>query len=177
MTRFCDPLPDYSSRTTLILGCGNILRGDDGFGPEVITYLKDHFHLAEDVALVDAGTGVNEVLLDVALSEPKPRRIVIVDAMENGLPAGTVSSFSLDQICPKEIRAFSAHQVPTSSLLRELKELCNVDITVVTAQPGNIPQEVQLGLSPAVRKSLPEACRLIATELLGSSTSGDKSAV
>ncbi len=155
-------IPSYCSRRTLILGCGNTLLGDDGFGPEVIAYLTANYSIPEYVTLMDAGTGVNEVLLDLALCDKKPKRIVIVDAIDNAQPSGTVSVTPLEHVRCRPARVFSPHLAPTSSLLKELSELGRVEVTLLTVKPDRIPQDIQPGLSPAVRQAVPRACEIIA---------------
>lgn len=44
----------------IVVGCGNILFADDGFGPEVIKALGEYSKekpLPENVMIIDAGTG------------------------------------------------------------------------------------------------------------------------
>jgi coenzyme F420 hydrogenase subunit delta len=157
-----DFLPEYCSKPTLILGCGNILLGDDGFGPAVIARLKDSHRLPEDVALVDAGTGVVDILFDISLSDTRPRRIVLIDTMARNLPPGTISFLPLEEIKPREIRTFSQHNIPTSRLLKELQELSGVEVTILTFEPEHIPEEVQPGLSPKAQAAVLEACEALA---------------
>lgn len=45
-------LPEFCAKRTLILGCGNILFGDDGFGPAVIEYLLSHYDIPDDLSLI-----------------------------------------------------------------------------------------------------------------------------
>lgn len=161
MAEAINAVPEYCRKATLILGCGNVLLGDDGFGPEVIAYLERHYSIPQDVALVDAGTGVQEVLLDLALSPQKPKRMVLVDAMESGQAAGSIRTFPLDDLPQSKRRSFSPHQAPTSALLRELEELSGVEVTLLTVQPQQIPQDVQPGLSPPLQEAVPRACQLI----------------
>ena len=58
----------------LVIGCGNILFEDDGFGPAVTVALEEYFkehELPENVLILDAGTGGSQrqhvVTLSVAL--------------------------------------------------------------------------------------------------------------
>ena len=37
---------------------------------------------------------------------------------------------------------FSLHQLPTSNLLRELQEICGVEVRVLACQTGPLPEEV-----------------------------------
>jgi coenzyme F420 hydrogenase subunit delta len=82
-----DSLPGFCHADTVVMGCGNVLLGDDGFGPEVIRYLRDR-GLPDNVVLLDAGTGISRILFDIALAPTKPGRLVVVDAMKLDLPAG-----------------------------------------------------------------------------------------
>lgn len=44
---------------------------------------------------MNAGTSAREILFNITLSEKKPRKIIIVDAMDCGQRSGTVVSLSL----------------------------------------------------------------------------------
>jgi coenzyme F420 hydrogenase subunit delta len=41
-------VPELYKKRVLVLGCGNILFGDDGFGVEVTRYLKDNPNVPDD---------------------------------------------------------------------------------------------------------------------------------
>jgi len=45
--------------------------------------------------------------------------------------------------------------MPTSSLLKELKDCCQIDILLVTVQPQSIPEAVVPGLSQKVEAAVP----------------------
>jgi hypothetical protein len=46
-------IKDLFEKSVLIFGCGNILWGDDGFGPAVIQRLKERYRLPADVMASD----------------------------------------------------------------------------------------------------------------------------
>lgn len=82
------PLAEYDC---LVLGCGNPLIGDDGFGPAVVQYLENHCSLPDSVAAIDCGTSIRDILFDVLLSARKPRKMIIVDVTDSpGLAPGDV---------------------------------------------------------------------------------------
>lgn len=151
----------YWDKEKLVLGCGNTLFGDDGFGPEVIEYLKANFNIPPDIGVIDAGIGVREILFNLALSEKRPKLIIIVDAVDLKRVPGEVFEIDINQIPEIKIDDFSMHQLPTSNLLRELQDYCGVEINIVSAQIEHIPEEISPGLSNAVRASIPKACRKI----------------
>jgi coenzyme F420 hydrogenase subunit delta len=155
-------LPDFCRKPTLILGCGNVLFGDDGFGCALVEYLEAHYTLPEDICLLDVGTGVRKLLFTLCLSPARPRRVLILDALDVGRAPG-----ELFEIDPADIPAikcddFSLHQLPTSNLLRELQEQCGVEVRVLACQTAPLPDEIRPGLSEPVRRALPQAAEQVA---------------
>lgn len=157
-----EPLPVYCRKKILIAGVGNILFGDDGFGPEVIEYLNCHYDIPEHVCLADAGTGIRKILFTLTLSDARPDVIVIVDAVEKGRKPGEIFDISLDDIPAEKIDDFSIHQIPSSNLLKELRDFCSVKVVVKACQIEKIPDVIQSGLSPSVEKAVPLLAQQIA---------------
>jgi coenzyme F420 hydrogenase subunit delta len=157
----CEAAPDYCRCETLVLGCGNVLFGDDGFGPAVARALGRRPDLPESVVVMDVGTGVRGVLFNVALSPAKPRRIVVVDAVDMGREPGVVWAIEAGELPTVKCDDFSMHQLPTSNLLRELNELAGVKVTCVVAQVAGVPPEVKPGLSAPVQLAVARAAELI----------------
>uniref|UniRef100_A0A7C3Z977 Hydrogenase maturation protease n=1 Tax=Desulfobacca acetoxidans TaxID=60893 RepID=A0A7C3Z977_9BACT len=144
----------------LIFGCGNILFGDDGFGPAVVQYLQEHYELPENVLAQDVGTGIREILFDLALSENKPQKLIIVDAVDfPDRSPGEVFEISVDGIPAKKTSDFSLHQFPTVNILKELQDETDIAIHIVVVQVAHLPEEVHPGLSPEVTRALPLACQ------------------
>ena len=129
-------------KRVLIFGCGNILWGDDGFGPAVISRLNETYNLPPDVLARDVGTSIRDILFDLALSETKPRKLIIVDAVEypDRVP-GEVFEIPVEGIPEKKTSDFSLHQFPTVNLLQEIKEHTGVKVKVIVAQTQEIPEE------------------------------------
>ncbi|MBX0329187.1 hydrogenase maturation protease [Oscillochloris sp. ZM17-4] len=70
---------------TLIIGCGNLLRGDDGVGPIMVRRMWE-IGLPEGVRLADGGTAG----MDVAFKMRGADRVIIVDASRVGAEPGTL---------------------------------------------------------------------------------------
>ncbi|MFQ6015319.1 MAG: hydrogenase maturation protease [Anaerolineae bacterium] len=156
-----DILPEFCQKRILILGCGNTLFGDDGFGPEVVSYLLHNYEVPNHVCIMDVGTGVRKVLFTLALSETRPEEIVVIDAVDWGGQPGEVFEIPIEAIPKQKVDNFSMHQAPTSNLLQELREQCGVRVTVLACDVGPVPSMVQPGLSEAVREAVPVACHKI----------------
>ena len=148
------------TKPVLIFGCGNMLFGDDGFGPAVIEHLLNHYQLPESVSAIDAGTGIRDFLFDFLLSPSKPDQIYIVDAAS--LPdrkPGELFEIKLDQIPAVKACDFSLHQFPSVNLLSELDGSTGISIHILVVQTMKIPACVQPGLSPEIQSAVDPACR------------------
>lgn len=70
---------------TLVIGCGNLLRSDDGIGPILIRRLWE-LGLPEGMRVADGGTAG----MDVAFKMQGADRVIIIDAAQTGSPPGTL---------------------------------------------------------------------------------------
>lgn len=154
-------MSEYWNKEILVLGCGNVLFGDDGFGPEVVECLQKNYNIPPDVAVINAGLSVREILFNVILADRRPTQIIIVDAVDVGQVPGEVFELDISEIPEKKMDDFSMHQLPTTNLLRELKNVCGVDVRIISVQIQEIPEEVCPGLSQVVTDSIPAACERI----------------
>jgi len=155
-------LPDFCRKPTVVLGIGNILFGDDGFGCAVVDYVEAHYPVPEAVCLLDAGTGVRKLLFTLCLSPARPKRLLIFDAIDAGRSPGEIFEIDPAEIPPVKLDDFSMHQLPTSNLLRELQETCGVEVRVLACQTGPLPEEISQGLSKAVGDAVPQAAEWLA---------------
>ena len=154
-------VPECYQKSTVILGCGNMLFGDDGFGPAVIAYLEKHYQIPKDINILDVGTGAREILFNIALAEKKPKRIIVIDALDCQRKPGEIFAVPLDDLPENKIDDFSLHQLPTSNLLKELKDLCQIEVVLLAAQPKYIPEMVEPGLSKKLQDAVPKAGKYI----------------
>jgi len=154
-------MADYGNADVLVVGCGNVLFGDDGFGPAVAERLEQRRDLPSRACVVNAGLGVRDVLFTIAVSERRPKLIVVVDAVDEGRRPGEVMVRDVEEIPEREIGDLSMHLLPTSHLLRELHDACGVAMKVVSVQTHYLPDQVSPGLSDAVKGAVPLACEKI----------------
>jgi len=157
---------DLEKDEIIVFGCGNVLFGDDGFGPELIRYLRENFDVKENTALIDAGTSIRDILFNIALNELKNlKKIIIIDIADLGKKPGDFIMVGADELPGKDIRSFSMHQVPTSKLIRDLVELKNLDVKLFLVQPGRIPESVSPGLSEELKTKLKEIAAAVMKEI------------
>ena len=152
-------IQDLFTKPVLVFGCGNILIGDDGFGPAVIDRLLANFDLPGHVAAFDVGTSVREILFDLVLMPDRPKVILIVDAVfESGKRPGEIFEIDISQIPPEKINDFSLHMFPSVNLLNDLQDGAGVRIRVLAVQADRMPDEIRPGLSDSVKAAVPSAC-------------------
>ncbi|MBU0600766.1 hydrogenase maturation protease [bacterium] len=155
-------IPDIYSKRVLILGCGNVLFGDDGFGPEVCKYLTENHQIPEDVGVEDCGTGVREILFDIRLSSQKIVEIIIVDAIDSGRRPGEIFEMNPDDLSPAKSDDFLIHALPTSNLLKELRDKCGIKVSILACQISHIPPQVKMGLSLPLKDGVKKAAQILA---------------
>jgi len=158
-------LPEFCKKPLLLIGCGNIFYGDDAFGPAVVAELERRGRAPERVCLINAGTGARKYLFTLALSEAMPEEIVIIDAIDKGREPGELFEIELDDVPFEKTDDFSLHQVPTSNLLKEIKETRGVKVRVLVCQVSGIPDEIRPGLSAPVGRAVEELASKIEAEL------------
>ena len=173
-------IPEFCRKRTLVLGCGNVLFGDDGFGCELVEHVRSRGRVPDDACLLDVGTGVRKLLFTLCLSPVRPERLLIVDAVDAWRVAGELFELDPADIPAVKLDDFSIHQLPTSNLLRELQESYHLEVRVLACQTGPLPEEVRPGLSPALQTALPRAAEWLVRDYLpvgrgrrGVSTDGD----
>jgi coenzyme F420 hydrogenase subunit delta len=159
-----DVVPEYATKRVLILGVGNVLFGDDGFGPAAAEYLQRNCGIPDDVYVMDVGTGAGDILFNIALSATKPQKIIILDSVDMKRKPGGVFQLSLDELPTDRMSDFSMHFFPSPNVLKELRDQMNIEVIIVACQAEKTPDSVSPGLSEAVRKALPKAAE-IALEL------------
>ena len=157
-------MPDWHNKQTCILGCGNVLFGDDGFGPAVADHCQRYCAIPASVCVLDVGTSVRNVLFDILLADQRPKKIVIVDAIDCGREPGALLELDIESLPKETIDDFSMHQLPTSNLLREIRDYCEVEVRVLVCQVTRIPEEVSPGLSIPVSRAVERAAKTLARE-------------
>ncbi len=164
----CSCGADPPPAAVLVFGCGNVLMGDDGFGPAVVEHLLARSRFPASVRVEDVGTSIRDLLFDILLAPQKPKKILIIDAAQQpGRVAGELFELPVDQIATEKVNDFSVHHFPSLNLLQELAKTGGVEVRILTVQIEQIPEEIQPGLSPAVAAAIPAACEWVLDQIGG----------
>lgn len=155
-----EALPDYVKKRVLVLGVGNILFGDDGFGPAAADYIQKNCKIPDDTYVMDIGISAGDILFNIALSQQKPQKIIILDAVDMKKKPGTLFSLSIDELPASRLADFSTHFFPATALLKTLRDEMSVDIIILACQAKRVPDIVSPGLSEVVTDALPKAAEM-----------------
>ena len=120
-------------KNILVLGVGNVLYSDDGFGICLVDKLNSEYEFPEDVNVVDGGVlGVN--LLGVISGYT---HVIIIDTILKKSKPGDIHRLENDEIKNRIIPKNSLHQVD----LLEALTLCKITFE-------KAPETVILGIEP-----------------------------
>jgi len=153
-------VPEYVKKRVLILGVGNVLFGDDGFGPAVAEYMLSNCRVPDDVYVMDVGISAGDILFNIALSQVKPKKIIVLDAVDLKREPGEVFELSIDDLPAYKMSDFSMHFFPSPNILKELKDNMDVNVIILACQAGRMPDAVSPGLSDAVAQAVPRASEM-----------------
>ncbi len=135
-----------------ILGIGNIVLRDEGFGVRVAEFLDDNYDFPDDVQVLDGGTLGMELLRFITGT----KKILIIDAVKGDEPAGTIYKFVGDEIKAHFTEKLSAHEIGIQDVLTllELTGKSIPDIVVIGASPEDL--EAGMELSPKIAALVPK---------------------
>jgi hydrogenase maturation protease len=118
-------------RNVLILGVGNLLLTDDGFGVHVINALRE-IPLPPNVTLVEAGIVSHQLIPDFHEAD----LLIFIDAVEAGDTPGSIFRFR-----PEDMQ-FMSH------IKASLHDMSLIDVLHMTALTGERPETVIIAVQP-----------------------------
>jgi hydrogenase maturation protease len=144
----------------LVLGLGNLICADDGLGVAAVHRLLELYEAPDGVRVLDGGTLGLALLPYLEDSE----RVILVDAIADDAPAGSLVRLTGDDVAPAMAERLSVHQVGVADLLDGARWRDRMPPTLVLL--GIVPQTVELGLarSASVEKRVPELVERIVEE-------------
>jgi len=146
------------SESICVLGIGNVLWADEGFGVRCIEALQARYEFAPHVQLIDGGTQGLYLIQHVQEADS----LLIFDAIDYGLAPGTLKLVEGDEV-PRFMGAkkMSLHQTGFQEvlMLALLTERFPRRILLVGCQPEYL-EDYGGSLRPIVKQAMEEALRL-----------------
>jgi hydrogenase maturation protease len=146
-----------------VIGIGNILLGDDGFGPVAVEIFRCLYQCSPTVKLLDLGTpglDIAPYLYDVEL-------VILVDSVRAHGKPGTLSIYSESDILSGQAQLrLSSHDPGVLESLVQLRLAGHAPTEVILV--GAVPESCDVGLriSPAALSAASLAAATIADVLL-----------
>ncbi|HEX5393191.1 MAG TPA: HyaD/HybD family hydrogenase maturation endopeptidase [Rhodocyclaceae bacterium] len=155
-------MDDYSCEV-LILGIGNLLWADEGFGVRCVEALAEGYELPENVRVMDGGTQGLYLLPYVQGA----KRLIVFDAIDYGLEPGTMKRVENDEV-PRFMGAkkMSLHQTGFQEVIAaaEFTGQCPAEMLLIGIQPVEL-EDYGGSLRPQIKAKVPEAIAIAVERL------------
>ncbi len=142
----------------LVLGIGNVLWADEGFGVRAVEALHASYDFSPDVRLMDGGTQGMFLLAYVR----QAKKLLIFDAIDFGLPPGELRLIRDDDV-PRYMGAkkISMHQTGFQEVLASANLMGDYpeQVALIGMQPSVI-DDYGGSLRPQIKARIPEAVQL-----------------
>ena len=152
------PAASARDETIVVLGIGNVLWADEGFGVRAVEALDAGWSFAPQVQLVDGGTQGLYLIQHVQAA----RRLLILDAIDYGLAPGTLKLVEGDEV-PRFLGAkkMSLHQTGFQEVLAlaQLTGHYPEQLLLIGCQPEEL-EDYGGSLRPVVKQALARALDL-----------------
>jgi len=144
-----------------ILGLGNILLGDEGFGVHFVRHLLAKHRFPETVSVIDGGT-LGFRLLDIVCSCGV---LIVIDVIKIEDTPGSVYRFTREEMEKRMPPPTSAHEVEFPDVLSMAELMGEIpEVVFLCIVPGRLEQ-MELEMSGAMQNRLPDMERLLLKEL------------
>lgn len=149
---------DQQEKTIGILGIGNLLLSDEGFGVHCVQYLENHYQLSENVLVFDGGTA--GILLAPFIEQCDYLFVIdVVDIQDN---PGSIHRFTDKDVRAGNIQTrMSPHQIG----MLEILDICKISgkapqqVQFITVVPENL--DTGMSLSPILEKRIPDVLDIL----------------
>ncbi len=148
-------------KQTTVLGIGNILLSDEGFGVRVIEELARRYRFPAGVQVLDGGTLGMDLLRFLTGTE----RLVIVDAIAGDGPPATFYRLAGDEVKAYFRDKVSLHELGIKDVLAVLAATDRPvsEVVVLGVEPASLA--IGLDLTPAVAAAVEPVVAAVVAEL------------
>ncbi len=154
-------MADRQKQAITILGLGNILMKDEGFGVHFLRWFENRWSLPDAVQVLEGGVMAYSLLEPVCSC----RQLIVVDVLKTDDEPGSVYRLPLAELEPKLPPPTSAHEVQFLDVLCKAELLGEApEVVFLCIVPVDF-RDMDLELSPLLREKFPLMERLLLKEL------------
>jgi hydrogenase maturation protease len=154
-----EKVPDNNLVT--ILGVGNILLADEGFGVHFIRWFSERYKSTDSVKMFDGGT-LGYVLMDIICSCDN---LIVIDVLKAKDTPGSIYRFNTQEMQAHMPPPTTAHEVTFFDVLFKVELMDELPQTIflciVPQDYGNMNME----MTPVMREKFPVIEKLLLAEL------------
>lgn len=144
-----------------ILGLGNILLQDEGFGVHFVSWFEERWRLPETTDIIDGGT-LGYVLLNIMSN---CERMVVIDVMRLDDEPGSIYRFTREEMESRLPPPTTAHEVTFADVLFKADLMGECPEMVFLCIVPEAIGDLDLQMTPRIREKFPEMERLLLEEL------------
>jgi hydrogenase maturation protease len=145
-----------------VLGIGNLIVGDEGFGVHAVRYLEEHYEFPDNVLIKDGGTA--GIYMSPFLEECDP--VLVIDVVDIDAEPGSMHYYSNEDVKAGKISTrMSPHQLGLLEILEicKLRDAAPESLEFYCVVPHKL--ETSTELSEVVAPRVKEICDIILKRL------------
>ena len=146
-----------------VIGLGNLLLGDEGFGVHLINVLKAKYTFSNNVKIVDGGT-VGLPLIEHFLENDY---LIFVDAIRANDHPGSIYKFNVKELPPNITFVSSIHEIGLGDIIGHVNLMgLEKETIVIGIEPLSVcPNDLTISLSPLMQEELPKVENLVLEQI------------
>ncbi len=136
-----------------VIGLGNTLLGDEGFGVHLINDLKSKYVFSDNVKILDGGT-IGFLLIEHFLEN---NYLIFIDAIRANDKPGSIYKFNVKQLPPNITFVSSIHEIGLGDILGHVALMgLERETIVIGIEPLSVcPNNLTTTLTPLMKERLP----------------------
>jgi len=144
-----------------VLGIGNILMGDEGFGVHFVRWFAGRFAASNDLQIVDGGT-LGYKLLDMIC---RCDHLIVVDVLKLDDTPGSIYRFTKEEMELHMPLPTTAHEVTFPDVLVKCELLGEAPETIFLCIVPEYYQDLDMDISPFLFEKFADVEKLLLAEM------------
>ncbi len=145
-----------------VLGIGNILMGDEGFGVHFARWFSGRWRMPDDLQVVDGGT-LGYKLLDIICSCD---HLIVVDVLKLQDTPGSIYRFTKEEMELHMPPPTTAHEVTFPDVLFKSELMGEAPETIFLCIVPQNYRDLNMNMSPFLYEKFPDMEKLLLAELV-----------